>query len=115
MEFSKKLSELLLLYEMTQADLCKRTGIPSSLMANYYSGKKSPALSNAIVIADAFGISLDELVGKTQHGDTTPRTLIPYEKEFIGILEQLKPESKDYLLSMATGLLGTQEKLLKNT
>ena len=49
---------------MRQADLCRLTGIRSSLMSDYISGKKSPTIRNAVLIADALHISLDTLVGR---------------------------------------------------
>lgn len=33
-------------------------------MSEYMAGRKSPALSNSMAIADALGISLDELAGR---------------------------------------------------
>lgn len=67
MEFSEKLKLLLFEKEMKQADLCHLTGIPSSLMSEYINGRKSPAMGNAIRIADAFGISLDVLAGREKN------------------------------------------------
>lgn len=66
MEFSENLKLLLFEKEMKQADLCHLTGIPSSLMSEYINGRKSPAMGNAIRIADAFGISLDVLAGRAE-------------------------------------------------
>ena len=60
-----KLSEL----GQRPADLCRKTGIQSSLMSNYLKGLKSPTLTNASAIASALGITLDELTGR----ETTDR------------------------------------------
>ena len=46
----KKLKELMKNKRLSQADLCRGTDIPTSLMSNYLNGKKSPALSNALAI-----------------------------------------------------------------
>lgn len=68
MEFEKEfkliLSGLMLEKGLTQADLCRKTEIPTSLMSNYLKGKKSPALSNAKLIAEALGVSMDDLAGR---------------------------------------------------
>lgn len=61
MEFSENLKMLLDKQNLKQADLCRLTGIQTSLMSEYVKGKKSPTIKNAIAIADAFKISLDAL------------------------------------------------------
>mgnify|MGYP002353243007 CR=1 FL=1 len=47
---NKPLEELMKNKRLSQADLCRGTDIPTSLMSNYLNGKKSPALSNALAI-----------------------------------------------------------------
>ena len=62
--FNDNLKLLLQDRNLKQADLCRMTGIQTSLMSDYLGGKKSPTIGNAILIADALNISLDTLVGK---------------------------------------------------
>ncbi len=64
MGFNENLRFLLKEQALRQADLCRMTGIQTSLMSDYIGGKKSPTIGNAILIADALGISLDALVEK---------------------------------------------------
>lgn len=64
MGFHENLRILLKEQALRQADLCRMTGIQTSLMSDYIGGKKSPTIGNAILIADALGISLDALVEK---------------------------------------------------
>lgn len=64
MGFNENLIFLLKEQALKQADLCRMTGIQTSLMSDYIGGKKSPTIGNAILIADALGISLDALVEK---------------------------------------------------
>lgn len=66
MEFSENLKQLLKDRNMNQARLCEITGISSSLISNYTTGKKSPAIPNAVLIADAFDVSLDTLAGRKE-------------------------------------------------
>ena len=70
MLFKIRIADLLQEHGLKQADLCRRTGIPTSLMSNYVSGKTSPALDNAIAIADALDVTLDELVGRKKECKT---------------------------------------------
>ena len=66
MDFNAIIKMLMKARGLKQADLCRMTQIPSSLMSEYVSGKKSPALNNALSIADALGVSLDELTGRVE-------------------------------------------------
>lgn len=66
MLFKTRLGEILAEQNLKQADLCRMTGISTSLMSNYITGKASPSLDNAETIAKALGITLDYLVGREQ-------------------------------------------------
>ncbi|MCI1960124.1 MAG: helix-turn-helix domain-containing protein [Clostridia bacterium] len=63
MNIAEIIKKLLKKNNMTQADICRLTGIPTSLMSNYIKGKKTPSLSNSVKLAQAFNISMDELAG----------------------------------------------------
>lgn len=63
MLFKTRIAEILEEQKLKQADLCRMTGIPTSLMSNYVTGKASPSLDNAELIANALGVTLDYLVG----------------------------------------------------
>lgn len=66
MDFSEVLLSTLKERGMKQADLCRISGVPRSLISEYISGKKSPTLGNAIAIASALNVTLDYLTGKTE-------------------------------------------------
>lgn len=66
MNFSEVLKSTLKERGMKQADLCKISGIPRSLMSEYINGKKSPTITNAIAIASALNVTLDYLTGKKE-------------------------------------------------
>ncbi|GAB7387257.1 helix-turn-helix domain-containing protein [Bacillaceae bacterium] len=51
---------------LLQKDLAARVQISRSALAKYESGERTPDIETLIKIADAFGISLDELVGRQQ-------------------------------------------------
>ncbi len=63
-DFSAQLQTLMGIKSMSQADIVKATGISRSLVSDYVNGRKSPALSNANALADALGVTLDELSGR---------------------------------------------------
>ena len=49
----------------SQAKLCQKTGISNACISFYENGIVFPGVLNLIDIADALGITLDELVGRT--------------------------------------------------
>lgn len=49
---------------LTQGELAERAGISKRSVAAYESGEAQPTLSLAIRLADALGVSLDELAGR---------------------------------------------------
>ncbi len=65
MEFSKKLKQLRLALNRTQAQMAELLGITVRGYRNYELGAREPELSVLIKLADYFEISLDELVGRT--------------------------------------------------
>lgn len=62
--FGKELKQLRKEFELTQEALAKATGITQSQISYYECGKHSPSIEDCIVLADFFGVSLDELVGR---------------------------------------------------
>ena len=62
MTFSDSLKAVLNERNIKQAELCRITGISSALMSNYATGTVEPSLNNAIAIADALNLGLDELL-----------------------------------------------------
>lgn len=99
MEFSQIIKKILEERKLKQTDLCRMTGIPSSLMSAYVSGKKSPAIQNAIAIAEALNVSLDELVGRIPipNSSNLENNFIfsETEKNMIQKYRLLSPEGKE--------------------
>ena len=48
---------------MTDYQVCKATGIPTSAMSGWKAGKFTPKVDKMLKIAKLFGISVDELLG----------------------------------------------------
>lgn len=60
---------------MSQADLGAAAGVDARQIRRYEAGQSQPALSVAVAIADALGISLDELASNSRDATKeVPRT-----------------------------------------
>ena len=54
-------------HDLTQSDLAKHVGIDQRTISNYETGKSNPDTYALIKIADYFNVSIDYLVGRTDH------------------------------------------------
>ncbi len=112
MSFSENLKILLDKQNLKQADLCRLTGIQTSLMSEYVKGKKSPTIKNAIAIANAFKISLDTLVSNIILSDNTLNSTKSTTENIIDKLDiddEVKQLAKQYSL-----LSDNDRELVKN-
>lgn len=102
MAFSDILRSLLESRGLKQADLCRMTGIDTGLMSTYMSGKKAPSLSNAILIASALNISLDEL-SEIRRSASEERSN-QLRNELLMYFDSLNDEGKQTAVRMVQGL-----------
>ena len=49
---------------LSKSSLAKETGISQQKISYYESGKHTPSIDDCILLADFYGITLDELVGR---------------------------------------------------
>jgi transcriptional regulator with XRE-family HTH domain len=56
---------------MTQSKLAEAAGVPLPTLQNWERGHRKPSLDNAVKLARALGVSLDELAGEGG-GDEPP-------------------------------------------
>ncbi|MCK9604620.1 MAG: helix-turn-helix domain-containing protein [Candidatus Omnitrophica bacterium] len=62
---AKRIKELRQKHKITQDKLSKKADIPYSTLAKLESGyTPNPSMETLIKIADAFGVGLDELIGR---------------------------------------------------
>ncbi len=48
---------------MTDYQVCKETGIPTSVMSSWKNGKYKPKVDRLVKIAKLFNVTVDELLG----------------------------------------------------
>lgn len=64
-DIGKRIRLLRLQNNMTQEELGRKIGVKYNTIASYERGDNLPSIHKLIAIADVFGISLDELVGRS--------------------------------------------------
>lgn len=62
-EFRYRLQELMVYYNISQADLVKKTGISKSMVSNYLSGNRNPKQDKLEILSRCYGVSLTWLLG----------------------------------------------------
>lgn len=87
-------AELLKRYNVKAADICRATGLPSSLFSEWKKGKSSPKADKLQKIADYFGVTIEYLMtGKEPEKNFEPKLTPKDERDIIkkvdDILSQL--------------------------
>lgn len=98
MSFAKSLNNLLVTMRIRPADLSRATGISKGVISGYLSGKSTPTMSSAILIADYLGVSLDELAGRTAPQGTSA------QREMDGIMKRMNEHGQEVAIDVARGL-----------
>lgn len=75
------------------ADVCRGTGLPSSLFSEWKKGKSSPKIDKLQKIADFFDVSLEYLTtGKEESGKKEPQLSAKDEKDIRKQLEKFREQ-----------------------
>ena len=59
--FGKRLNEKLSEKRLSQADLCRLTGLASSMISHYCNGQRIPSVPTAVKIAEALDTTIEDL------------------------------------------------------
>ncbi len=62
--YGKEIREIRKSYNFTQSEVSKATGIPQNTISWIELDKGIPNLQQCVLLADFYGISLDELIGR---------------------------------------------------
>lgn len=76
--------------DLRQSDLAKATGIDQRTISNYETGKTAPDAYALITLADFFNVSIDYLVGRTQHDFSSSEKKTRLIEQMQKLLEELK-------------------------
>ncbi|MBP2635514.1 MAG: Helix-turn-helix domain [Firmicutes bacterium] len=65
MNFGNKIRDLRLKTSKTQKLIEAETAIPQRTLSDWENNKSEPTLSDAIKLAEAFGVSINQLIGES--------------------------------------------------
>lgn len=104
--------EALQLNGITQAELCRLTGIPKSAMSQYCNGGLVPRQDRTHLLARTLNVSEAWLMGyavnKERRTEPASYTEGGPVSEFIGLFQQLKPEHQTLIIAEIKGILSEQ-------
>lgn len=96
MEFHECLVKLMKEKNVSQAQICKATGIASSAMSHYVRGETEPSFTKVVAIARALGVPTDALAGKEQKTITTAD-----EAELLALYRSMDSDGRERLMEQA--------------
>lgn len=109
---AKRIREALKLRDMTQADLCRVTGIPKSAMSQYCNGGLVPRQDRTYLIANALRVAVPWLMGfnVSMESEITPASMEEGGRigEFVGLFSQLTAEQQALIIAQIKGILSAQ-------
>ncbi len=69
MEFNERIRMLLDEQHLSQKDLAQKAGITEASMSKYLSGERTPRIDVVVNLANALGVTADELIGNEIEND----------------------------------------------
>ena len=121
--FGKRLNEKLSEKRLSQADLCRLTGLASSMISHYCNGQREPSVRTAIKIAEALDTTIEDLAlsispkeesqlfvgqgGGTYSKETLPDGLNNLEQAILVMFRKLNANGKAKTIEYIEDLLST--------
>lgn len=100
MNIGAKITELRKAKNWSQTDLANNIEVSRVIIGRYERNEAAPSIDIAKKMADAFGVSLDYLVGEGQNASFDKQTL-----KLIQDIESLEPTIREKLLYLANAVI----------
>ena len=100
MNIGSKITELRKAQNWSQADLADKIQVSCVIVGKYERNDAAPSIDIAKKIADAFGNSLDCLLGEGQNAQYNKKTL-----QIIEDIEALEPDTQDKLCFLVNAVI----------
>ena len=86
--------------KMTQVELSKKTGIKQPTISAIEKGINKPTIETAVLISDALGCTVSDLIGQTTSENENPKL-----SHLLLIFDQLNDNGKNFLIQQAESIL----------
>ncbi len=96
MEIYERIKMLMNEQKLTQKELAKRAGITEASMSKYLSGERTPRIDVIVNLANALGVTTDELIG--QEIENESMSFVRMKTVLARGLENLSREEKNELI-----------------
>ncbi len=96
MELCERIKMLMNEQKLTQKELAKRAGITEASMSKYLSGERTPRIDIIVNLANALGVTTDELIG--QEIENESMSFVRMKTVLARGLEYLSREEKNELI-----------------
>lgn len=103
----ERLKELRNKQHLSQVKMAEKLGIPRTTYTHYESGRSEMDYSMLCKLADFFGVTVDELLGRTS-SDIFDNARIE-QPEILQLYERMTPEEQNNLVNYARGLISGRE------
>lgn len=108
--FSEKLKQLRKAKHMTQDELATELNIARPTITRYERGDRLPTVENMAVIANYFGVTVDELAGIDTTIEATPiGTLSEDEEELLRLFRMCNEKNRAKAAAYVEGLLAQKK------
>lgn len=105
----KKIAALRKSRGLTQTKFADAIHVTQGAVSQWETGRTIPDIQQMYILADFFGISVDELSGHVP-AESAPQPLPKKPDTIAEYLSQLNPENRAFIVEMARKLLASQEK-----
>lgn len=92
---------------LLQKDVAQACGISTRAYGSYEADEREPSLSALNTLADFFGVTIDELLGRTS-SDIFDNARIE-QPEILQLYDRMTPEEQNNLVNYARGLISGRE------
>lgn len=104
-----KLKELRLECGLSQGDLAERIGVQNYTIGNWERGRAEPSAELIVKLADALGVTADELLGRENYGtgvvEINGEKLTSAESNFLAAFRKLDAENQRRAVVLIAALL----------
>lgn len=88
MSFADNLMQLRKMNDLSQEELAEKIGVSRQTLSKYETGESLPDIEKCKVLADVFGVSLDDLISYEKNGkDTMGLAVPPKGKHIFGMVK----------------------------